>query len=288
MLFTIDSLDDHPNLLQDYMNLKDTSLRKKLEPNLGIYLAESLPVITRALEAGHQPRSILLTKRWLPQIQNLLSNHKASGFRPDGGDIALLVASTQILEKIVGFHLHRGALASMYRPKLPAPSQFLTDLDASKPQRILILEDLADSTNVGAAFRAAAGIGFDGVLVTPHCADPLYRRSVRVSMGAVFQIPWTRLNTWPDLSALHANNFTVAALALREDAIDLAKFCKFLDNNPKTNLALVVGTEGEGLSRKTIAETDYVVRIPMHGRVDSLNVASACALACWATRNKNN
>ncbi len=170
----------------------------------------------------------------------------------------------------------------MHRPVLPG-----VDAVLAGARRVAVLEDLVDHTNVGAAFRAAAGLGVDAVLVTPRCADPLYRRSVRVSMGTVFQVPWTRIDDWPVSSAgtggvqlLRAAGFVTAALALREDAVDLDT----LAADPPARLALVLGAEGDGLAARTVAACDLVVRIPMAGGVDSLNVASAAAVAFWATR----
>jgi len=186
------------------------------------------------------------------------------------------VAEEPLLEQITGFHLHRGALASMHRP-VPPP---MADVVAGA-RRVVVLEDVVDHTNVGAVFRSAAAMGVQAVLVTPRCADPLYRRSVRVSMGTVFQVPWTRIDPWPGgVVELRAQGFTVAALALDERAEDLDDLAADVPDR----LAWVLGTEGHGLRADTVAAADRVVRIPMAGGVDSLNVAAAGAVAFWATR----
>ncbi|MCL2849720.1 MAG: RNA methyltransferase [Micrococcales bacterium] len=259
--------------LADYTSLTDVTLRTRLEPANGLYIAESSTVLARALAAGHHPRSVLCAPRWLDDIMAMLTGQ---------GPVAVYVADEPVLQAITGFHVHRGALAAMHRPEL-AP----VDTVVAGARRVVVLEDLVDHTNVGAAFRACAGLGVDAVLITPSCADPLYRRSVRVSMGAVFQVPWTRIPSWPGatdepdgVDHLRSLGLTVAALALDDDAITLDA----LAANLPDRLALVVGTEGDGLSRRTVATCDLVVRIPMSGAVDSLNVASAVAVAAWATR----
>jgi tRNA G18 (ribose-2'-O)-methylase SpoU len=181
-----------------------------------------------------------------------------------------------VLESLTGYHLHRGAIASMHRPALPDPADLLRDA-----RLVVVLEDIVDHTNVGAIFRAAAGMGADAVLVTPRCADPLYRRSVRVSMGTVLQIPWTRLPEWRDARPLLAGlGFTVAALALAESAVTLDVFAAAAPDR----VALVLGSEGDGLSRSALQAADTVVTIPMRHGVDSLNVAAASAVALWALR----
>ncbi|MFZ5870966.1 MAG: TrmH family RNA methyltransferase [Actinomycetota bacterium] len=255
--------------LDEYARLTDVALRRRREPAEGLYVAESHTVIRRALAAGHRPRSFLMAHRWLPESADLLDAAAGHG-------VPVYVADEAVLQRLTGFHLHRGALASMHRPVLP-------DLDdvVRGARRVAVLEDVVDHTNVGAVFRAAAALGVDAVLVSPRCADPLYRRSIRVSMGTVFQVPWTRLQPWPGgLDRLRAGGFTVAALALDDDAVDLDEFVRTLPDR----LALMLGTEGDGLSRRSVAAADVVVRIPMAGGVDSLNVASAAAVAFWATR----
>jgi tRNA G18 (ribose-2'-O)-methylase SpoU len=186
------------------------------------------------------------------------------------------VGTPQLLEAITGFNVHRGAIASMHRP---APVPVAEVVAAAR--RVVVLEDVVDHTNVGAVFRSVAGIGADAVLVSPRCADPLYRRAVRVSMGTVFQVPWARLEPWPaGLGVLRGMGFTVAALALTPSAVPLDR----LEAEPPERLALVLGTEGDGLSDLALGEADLAVRIPMAGGVDSLNVAAAAAVALWATR----
>lgn len=258
--------------LGDYTRLTDVALRSKNEPERGMYIAESSTVIRRAIAAGHRPRSFLMAERWLPDLEPLLAQ---VGAGPDG-DVPVYVAPAEVLEHITGFHLHRGALAAMHRPTLRPVAEVVAGA-----RRVAILEDIVDHTNVGAAFRSAAALGVDAVLVTPRCADPFYRRSVRVSMGTVFQVPWTRIPHWPaGLSELQNAGFVVAALALADDAVSLDQ----LEASPPQRLALLLGTEGDGLSRGAIDAADLVVKIPMAGGVDSLNVAAASAVAFWATR----
>ncbi len=260
----IASLDD-PGLA-DYAGLTDVALRRLSEPAGGLYIAESSKVIRRALAAGHRPRSVLLLERWLPEVAPMM----------DAFDIPVYVGSPELLESLTGFDMHRGALAAMHRPELPPPAALLRDAT-----RVVVIEDVVDHTNVGAIFRAAAGLGADAVFVTPRCADPLYRRSVRVSMGTVLQVPWTRLPEWPEGAAvLHDAGFHIAALALADDAVTLDA----LAADPPERLALLLGSEGDGLSRAAIHASDSVVTIPMLHGVDSLNVASASAVALWALR----
>ena len=264
--------------LDDYTRLKDVKLRSKLEPERGLYMAESTNVIERALSAGHNPRSFLMSSRWLPTLSPLIEAATGAG---DGADVPVFVAPEDILEQMTGFHLHRGALAAMQRPVLPTLNELL-----ATARGVVVLEDLVDHTNVGAAFRSAAALGVDAVLVTPSCADPLYRRAVRVSMGTVFQVPWTRLQSWPgDIALLQDAGFTVASLALSDDSVSLDDFATLPAlQGPDARLAMVMGTEGDGLGRRTIAASDYTVKIPMDHGVDSLNVAAASAVVFWATR----
>jgi tRNA G18 (ribose-2'-O)-methylase SpoU len=252
----------------DYVRLTDAALRSRVEPEWGLYLAESEKVVRRALAAGHRPRSLLLAPTWLDPLAGLVAEVAGTG-------APVYVAEPAVLRALTGFHVHRGAIASMQRPEPADPVQVVRGA-----RRVVVLEDVVDHTNVGAVFRSAAGIGADAVLVSPRCADPLYRRAVRVSMGTVFQVPWTRL-PWPQgLDLLRAEGFLVAALALAEDGIDLDALHA---RNP-ARLALVLGTEGDGLSGAALAGADLAVRIPMSGGVDSLNVAAAAAVALWATR----
>jgi tRNA G18 (ribose-2'-O)-methylase SpoU len=255
--------------LADYVSLTDVALRRRSEPEQGLYIAESEKVIRRALAAGHRPRSYLMARRWLSDLGDLVAQAETDG-------IPVFMGESDVLEQLTGFHLHRGALASMHRPALPSVSDVV-----NTAKRVAVLEDIVDHTNVGAIFRGAAGLGVDGVLVTPRCADPLYRRSIRVSMGTVFQVPWTRIDPWPaGIDLLREARFTVAALALGDDSISLDD----LAADPPERLALVLGTEGDGLSRRTIARSDLTVAIPMAHDVDSLNVAAASAVAFYALR----
>lgn len=266
------SLDSHfDERLSDYRDLTDVALRSMREPAEGIYIAESLKVLERALGAGHRPISALTTDQWLEQLQELCEQHAGvcSG-------MPIYVGSEQILENITGFHVHRGTLASIARPPLPS----VRDLVAGC-RRVVVLENIVDHTNVGAVFRSVAGIGADAVIVSESCADPLYRRSVRVSMGTVMQVPWTRAGAWSDLvSDLKNAGFTIAALALTPEATALEEFALTVPEK----LALVLGTEGDGLSSEAVRSADHVVSIPMRGSVDSLNVAAAGAVAMWALR----
>lgn len=252
-----------------YTHLTDVKLRSIKEPEWGIYIAESSKVIRRALAAGHRPLSFLMSEKWADDLIDVLQEHP---------EVPALVGSEDELEQVTGFALHRGALAAMARPE-PVPLQTLLE----GVRRIAILEDIVDHTNVGAIFRSAAALDVDLVLVTPRCADPLYRRSIRVSMGTVFQVPWARLDSWPGaLDTLHAAGFTTAALALEEDSLSLTELADRKDEK----LALILGTEGHGLATSTLAATQHTVMIPMSHGVDSLNVAAASAVAFWETRPK--
>jgi tRNA G18 (ribose-2'-O)-methylase SpoU len=260
----ITELDD-PRLA-DYLSLTDVALRRVTEPASGLYIAESSKVIERALAAGHVPRSALMLDQWLSSLESALAPY----------DIPVFIGSGELLESLTGFSLHRGALAAMHRPTLPAVSDLLRDA-----RRVVVLEDIVDHTNVGAIFRAVAGLGADAVLVTPRCADPLYRRSVRVSMGTVLQVPWTRLEDWPlGAQQLRDSGFHIAALALSESAVSLDDFA----SDPPHRIAIVLGAEGDGLSPRALSAADTIVTIPMKHGVDSLNVASASAVALFALR----
>ncbi len=256
--------------LADYFNLTDVALRRKLDTERGLYLAESDKVIRRALAAGHRPRSFLMGRRWVSELADLVAAAEADG-------VPVYVGTDDVITAMTGFHLHRGAIAAMHRP---APTPLEQVLEGAR--RVVVLEDIVDHTNVGAIFRSAAALGVDAVLVTPRCADPLYRRSIRVSMGTVFQVPWARIDPWPGgVSQLSARGFTVAAFALATDSLTLDE----LAADPPERLALVMGTEGDGLRARTLAACDVVVRIPMAGGVDSLNGAAASAVAMWAMRS---
>jgi tRNA G18 (ribose-2'-O)-methylase SpoU len=261
--------DPSDDRLEDYVRLTDVALRRRSEPERGLYIAESEKVIRRALAVGHRPRSFLMAERWLADLADVVTVAEQGG-------TPVFVADHEVIRTLTGFHLHRGALASMQRPVLRSVADLVADAS-----RVMVLEDIVDHTNVGAVFRSAAALGTDAVLVTPRCADPLYRRAIRVSMGTVFQVPWTRIDPWPaGIQTLREHGFTVATLALRDEAVGLDE----LAAAPPERLALVLGTEGDGLSSHTLQEADLSVTIPMAGGVDSLNVAAAGAVAAWALR----
>ena len=253
--------------LSDYVALRDTSLRKSLESERGLFIAEGEKVIRRAIEAGHRPRSFLLAERWIPGLADLIDLHP---------DAPVYVVSEDLAEAVTGFHVHRGALASLHRAE-PTPMADLLGL-----RRLVVAEDIVDHTNVGAIIRNAAGLGWEGVLLAPRAADPLYRRAVKVSMGTVFSLPWARVDDWATaLPTLQQAGFTVVALALTDAAVALDAY---VAAGVPDKLAVVVGTEGDGLSRRWVEQADVVVQIPMQHGVDSLNVAAATAVACWALR----
>lgn len=263
----IELSDAHDPRVSDYTGLTDVQLRKLREPAEGMYIAESSRVLRRALDAGHRPRSFFLAAKWLDDLADVIAAHP---------EVPAYVGSPGVLEQITGFHLHRGALAAMARPEPVSVDDLLAGA-----RRIAVLEDIVDHTNLGAIFRSAAALDVDAVLVSPRCGDPLYRRSIRVSMGTVFQIPWARLEDWPaGMDLLHRHGFTTAALALTEDSVTLDELAA--RRHPK--LALILGTEGEGLSAQTLAAARCTVKIPMRPGVDSLNVAAAGAVAFWACR----
>lgn len=255
--------------VRDYFSLTDVALRRVLEPQEGLYIAEGSKVISRAVDAGHRMRSLLMAPRWLEDLAELVATCHVSG-------VPVYVAAADVIESMTGYHLHRGALASMHRPHERDPAELVADA-----KRVVVLEDLVDHTNVGAVFRSAAALGIDAVLVTQRCADPLYRRSIRVSMGTVFQVPWTRVRHGPSaVTLLREAGFVVAACALADDAISLDEVA----DSPPQSLALVFGTEGDGLRAQTLEAADLSVRIPMAPGVDSLNVAAASAVMFWALR----
>lgn len=257
--------DPQDRRLHDYSSLTDVALRKIREPEEGLYIAESRKVISRALAAGHVPRSIVCPPDWVDSVLSLVT---------DFDDVPLYVAESDVLEAVTGYHVHRGALAAMERPVLVSVDEILAGAST-----VVVLEDIVDHTNVGAIFRSVAALGADAVLVTPSCADPLYRRSIRVSMGTVLQVPWTRTAGWSDAAArLHAHGFEIAALALSADAVDLRSYARARPQK----VALVFGTEGDGLSSAALSVADKTVVIPMLNSVDSLNVAAASAVALYA------
>lgn len=267
-MHAIQITDASDERLTDYRDLTDVALRRVIEPEGGLYIAESAKVIARAIAAGHRPRSVLVQEKWLPDIEELVTDAAVPAY----------VVAPEIAESLTGYAVHRGALASMHRPELPPVAEVVADAGL-----VVVLEDIVDHTNVGAIFRAAAGLGADAVLISPRCADPLYRRSVRVSMGTVFQVPWTRLPEWGEARAvLHEAGFELAALALSDEALSLDDFSA---GRPE-RVALMLGAEGDGLSRRALEAADTVVTIPMAGGVDSLNVAAASAVALWELRTR--
>jgi tRNA G18 (ribose-2'-O)-methylase SpoU len=260
----VDGVDD-PRLA-DYRALTDVALRRRTEPEHGIFIAEGEVVIRRALRAGYPMRSALMTQRWVPSMAALV----------DGADAPLFVGSDELLEQVTGFHVHRGALAAMGRLPLPDVAALLPCATS-----VVVLEEVNSHTNIGAIFRCAAGLGMDAVLLSPTCADPLYRRSVRVSMGEVFAVPYARFASWPTgLAELTAAGFTVLALTPDPAATSIDDLV--ISDGEK--LALVMGAEGPGLSAAALAAASLQVRIPMANGVDSLNVAAAAAVACYAVQ----
>lgn len=248
--------------LVDYTGLTDVSLRKVREPAEGLFLAEGEKVVRRALAAGYRPRSLLMARKWWDALREAVEPF----------DCPIYLADDSLLEQVTGYRVHRGALASMQRRPLPSLDELL-----AAARRVVVLEDLVDHTNVGAVFRNAAALGMDAVLVSPECADPLYRRSVKVSMGSVFAVPWTRAEPWPAaLRDLADRGFTTYALSPDPAGSDL----RALDVPDR--VAVVLGTEGEGLTEAALAACTDRVRIPMAAGVDSLNVAAASAVAFYA------
>jgi tRNA G18 (ribose-2'-O)-methylase SpoU len=264
----VSDLDD-PRLAV-FTQLTDVALRSRREPRLGQYLAEGEKVVRRALAAGHQPTSLLLPERWLEPMADLVTELAEQ--------VPIFVGGEEVLTELTGFQLHRGVIGAFRRPVLPDPVDLLAG-----GRLTVILEDIVDHTNVGAIFRCAAALGADSVLVSPQCADPFYRRSVRVSMGTVLQVPWTRLRQWPaDLQLVRDQGYDVLALALGDQSTDLGDFRV----DPFRSVALLFGTEGAGLTASAIRMSDRRVRIPMAHGVDSLNVAAAAAVAIWELRRQ--
>ncbi len=255
--------------IADYVALSDAALRRQADRANGRYIAEGAKVISRALAAGHAPRSFLMAPKRLAGLGEVLDAHPG---------VPVFVGPDEVLEAGTGFHLHRGALAAMHRPAALDLAEVLRTAS-----RVAVLEDMVDDTNLGAVFRSAAALGIDAVLLSPRSADPLYRRAVRVSMGAVFQVPWVRLTSWPgDLSALGAAGFQVAAMELTERAEHIDAVAAL--DIPR--LALVLGTEGAGVSDAVLEAVDRHVMIPMRPGMDSLNVAAAAAVAFWELRRR--
>lgn len=266
----IEITDLHAPELDPYARLTQNQLRNRLEPEKGIFIAESPKVIDRALDAGYEPVSLLMERR---QITG-----PAAGILSRCGDAPVYTADRELLAALTGFELTRGVLCAFRRPA-PRPVEEL----CRDARRVAVLEGIVDSTNVGAIFRSAAALNMDAVLINPSCCDPLCRRAVRVSMGTVFQVPWGQLGDspadWPEkgMDVLHALGFKTAAMALSDRSVSIDD--EQLAREPK--LAIVLGTEGDGLAASTIASCDYTVKIPMSHGVDSLNVAAASAVAFW-------
>lgn len=272
----IEITDFHAPELDVYARLTEAQLLNRFEPAKGMFIAESPKVIERALNAGCRPVSLLMERK---DIEG-----SAAQIIARCPETPVFTADREVLAQLTGYHLTRGVLCAMLRPPLPAVEEILKNA-----KRVALLENVMNPTNVGAIFRSAAALGMDAVLLTPGCSDPLYRRSARVSMGTVFQIPWTfigsEISHWPEpgMSRLKQLGFKTAAMALKEDSLSI--------DDPQLageeKLAIILGSEGDGLTDATIAECDYTVRIPMYHGVDSLNVAAASAVAFWELRSKN-
>lgn len=281
----LDSIDDER--VAAYVNLTEIQLRNRLEPSKGLFIAESPKVIDRALAAGREPISLLVEESWIDGMNGMFDVIEKRW----GDGIPVYVASPEQLKRLTGYRLHRGALAAMKRWSLPSVEEVCRGA-----RRVAVMENIVDHTNVGALMRSAAALDVDAVLVTPSCGDPLYRRAARVSMGTVFQVPWTRIggddkHYWPftGMRELHGLGFTTVAMALEDDSISLAELVRRLNNTETESdhidkLALIFGTEGDGLSHHTISRADLTVKIPMSHGVDSLNVAASSAVAFYATR----
>jgi tRNA G18 (ribose-2'-O)-methylase SpoU len=265
-LLTVDDPDD-PRL-RDYTGLTDVELRRTREPAEGLFIAEGEKVIRRALRAGYEMRSMLLSAKWVDTMRDVI----------DAAPAPVYAVSPELAEQVTGYHVHRGALASMQRRPLPDTRDLLRTA-----RRVAVMESVNDHTNIGAIFRSAAALGMDAVLLSPDCADPLYRRSVKVSMGAVFSVPYARLQCWPgDLRALREAGFALLALTPNEAALSLDEAAP----HRTARVALMLGAEGRGLSRRALAAADAWVRIPMAHGVDSLNVGAAAAVAFYAVAGR--
>ena len=261
--------------LDAFARLTEAQLRSRQDPGKSLFIAESPKVIERALNAGYEPVSLLMERKHI--------DGQASAIIARCGDIPVYTADRELLAALTGYELTRGVLCAMRRRPLPTVEELCTNA-----RRVAVLESIVDPTNVGAIFRSAAALNVDAVLVTPTCCDPLYRRVVRVSMGTVFQVPWTRIGDdhtqWPQpgIDRLQKLGFKTAAMALSDNSVSIEdeNLCR------EEKLAIILGTEGDGLSDRTIADCDYTVRIPMSHEVDSLNVAAASAVAFWQLRAK--
>jgi len=254
--------------LDDYRKLTDSSLRRMVEPARGLFIAEGELVIRRAVAAGYAPRSVLLAERWLSGLEDVVGRL----------DVPVYLATEPVLRALTGFDVHRGALAAMHRVPLPTPAEILVDAN-----RVAVLEGMTNPTNVGAVFRAAAGLGMDAVLLDPRCADPLYRRSLKVSMGAALAVPYARFSSWPaELELVREAGLSVLALTPDPSAVAIDD----LERAVTGRCALLFGTEGPGLTPRARAAADLQVCIPMARGVDSLNVGSAAAVAFWAVTRR--
>ncbi|MFF0435831.1 TrmH family RNA methyltransferase [Streptomyces sp. NPDC004327] len=261
-LITIDDPDD-PRL-RDYTGLTDVELRRRREPAEGLFIAEGEKVIRRAKDAGYEMRSMLLSAKWVDVMRDVIDELPAPVY----------AVSPDLAERVTGYHVHRGALASMQRKPLPTAPELLAGA-----RRVVVMEAVNDHTNIGAIFRSAAALGMDAVLLSPDCADPLYRRSVKVSMGAVFSVPYARLDTWPrGLEAVREAGFKLLALTPADRAMSIDDAAP----HKLDRVALMLGAEGEGLSTQALRAADEWVRIPMAHGVDSLNVGAAAAVAFYA------
>jgi len=262
----VDVADPGDERLADYVKLRESSLRHSLETEQGLFIAEGSKVIRRAIEAGYRPRSFLLAPRWLDELRDLMDAVP---------QVPVYLVSEELAEQVTGFHVHRGALASLHREQRHSVAELVAG-----SRRLVVAEEIVDHANVGAIARNVAGLGWDGLLLGPRCADPLYRRSVKVSMGTVLSLPWARLDDWAGaVPMLQASGFVVAAFALSDDSISLAEFVPHAGRTAR--LAVLLGSEGHGLSQRWISQADHVVRIPMRPGVDSLNVAATSAIACY-------
>lgn len=260
----IEIIDFNSLQLDIYARMSEGQLLNRHEPEKGIFIAESPKVVERALDAGCEPISMLVEHKHI--------DGEAKPIIDRCGEVTVYTAPFEVLTQLTGFKLTRGMLCAMHRPQLPNVSEV-----CSKARRIAVLENVMNPTNVGAIFRSAAALNMDAVLLTHGCSNPLYRRAIRVSMGTVFQIPWTFLDEEKGISELKELGFKTAAMALTDDSVSI-------DNEKllaEEKLAIVLGTEGDGLAKETIADCDYTVKIPMSHGVDSLNVAAASAVAFW-------
>ena len=273
--------------LDPYMRLNEAQLFHALEPNPGLFIAESPKVIERALRAGYRPASLLIEEKELERDLADLDHEMAINQTRGLGQTPIYVVNSKLLQQLAGggYNLLRGALAAMHRVERPSLDNFLATMPSDQP-RIAILESVVNPTNIGAIFRSAAALGIDGVIVTSDSADPLYRRASRVAMGTVFQVPWTYVDAkiWRSegIDLLHRAGYKTAAMALRHNTVDI--------DDPQLaevdRLAIILGSEGPGLRENTIAQSDFTIKIPMAAGVDSLNVAAASALAFWELGNQ--